>query len=143
MLTELEQSEQFIFLEYFIIEEGYMWGRIPDKTYAYALAKSRYASLADAGVKLYECTPGFVHAKVFVSDDCKTVVGAINLNYRSLYLYFECAIYLYRVPRIRDIADDFNAMLAQCQEVTAENIKNEKISCKVVGSLLKIVAPLM
>ena len=116
---------------------------IPDKPSAYALAKSHYASLVDAGVKLYEYTPGFVHAKVFVCDDCKAVVGTINLDYRSLYHHFECATYLYQVPCIRDIAEDFNATLAQCREVTPETIKNEKASYKVMGSIMKIVAPLM
>ena len=64
---------------------------IPDKWYAFVLAKTYYNELLDAGVKIYEYTPGFVHAKVFTSDDEKAVVGTINLDYRSLYLHFECA----------------------------------------------------
>lgn len=58
---------------------------IPDKPYAFALAKAHYRQLLEAGVQIYEFTPGFVHAKEFVSDGKRAVVGTINLDYRSLY----------------------------------------------------------
>ena len=63
---------------------------IPDKKMAFALAKTHYLSLIKAGVNIYEYTPGFVHAKVFTSDDTKAIVGTINLDYRSLYHHFVC-----------------------------------------------------
>lgn len=71
-----------------------------------------------AGVKIYEYTPGFVHSKVFVSDDVRAVVGAINLDFRSLYLHFECALYLYGVAEINGDEDDFHATLPKCQLIT-------------------------
>ena len=61
---------------------------------AKAMAKTYYKSLISAGIKIYEYLPGFDHGKMFVSDDCKAVVGTINLDYRSLYHHFECATYL-------------------------------------------------
>lgn len=116
---------------------------IPDKKAAYALAKSHYQALVNAGVKIYEYTPGFVHAKVFVSDDIKAVVGTINLDYRSLYHHFECGTFLYRTECIAEIEKDFQDTLAKCREVTKESIKNEKTSYKLMGSFLKFIAPLM
>ena len=116
---------------------------IPDKKMVYALAKTHYRELIDAGVKIYEYTPGFVHAKVFVSDDLRAVVGTINLDYRSLYHHFECATYLYKVPCIADIENDFAATLQKCREVTAESIQKEKLGYKAMGLLMKIIAPLM
>ena len=116
---------------------------IPDKKAAYALAKGHYRSLTRAGVKLYEYTPGFVHAKIFVSDDEKGVVGTINLDYRSLYHHFECAAYLYRTDCIADMESDFQKTLEQCRPVTEESIQKEKFSYKVVGGLMKLIAPLM
>ena len=116
---------------------------VPDKKMAYALAKSHYKSLTEAGVKLYEYTPGFVHAKVFVSDDEKAVVGTINLDYRSLYHHFECATYLYQANCIPDIEHDFQKTLAQCAAVSPESIRQEKLSYKLMGSLMKFVAPLL
>ena len=116
---------------------------IPDKKLAYALAKSHYKQLTDAGVRIYEYTPGFVHAKVFVSDDKKAVVGTINLDYRSLYHHFECAAYMYKTDCIPDIERDFQDTLSKCRMVTPESIKNEKVSYKIMGSLMKFIAPMM
>lgn len=116
---------------------------IPDKKVAYSLAKSHYSELTDAGVKLYEYTPGFVHAKVCVSDGKRAVVGTINLDYRSLYHHFECATYLYKVPCIKEIEDDFNDTLSKCRMVTVKSIAGEKAGYKIVGALLKFLAPLM
>ncbi len=116
---------------------------IPDKKTAYALAKSHYQSLVNAGVKIYEYTPGFVHAKVFVCDDIKAVVGTINLDYRSLYHHFECGTFLYRTECIADIERDFQDMLEKCRRVTQDSIRHEKGSYKLMGSFLKFIAPLM
>ena len=116
---------------------------IPDKKLAYALAKSHYKALNDAGVKIYEYKPGFVHAKVVLSDDVKAVVGTINLDYRSLYHHFECAAYMYKVPCIDDIKADFNNTLSRCSAVTAETIRHEKMSYKILGLFMKFIAPLM
>ena len=88
---------------------------IPDKKLACALAKAHYKRLVEAGVKIYEYTPGFVHAKVFASDDKKAVVGTINLDYRSLYHHFECATYLNGVDCIGQIEADFRATEAKCR----------------------------
>ena len=116
---------------------------IPDKKIPYALAKSHYASLTEAGVKIFEYTPGFVHAKVMVSDDQEAVVGTINLDYRSLYHHFECAVYLYHTPCIRDIVLDFDSSIAKSRLVTPKSIKNENLFYKVTGRLLKVIAPLL
>jgi len=116
---------------------------IPDKKMAWALAKSHYSRLLAAGVEIYEYTPGFVHSKVFVSDDCKAVVGTINLDYRSLYHHFECAAYLYRVPCIGEIEADFQETLGFCRRVTPETVKKEHVITKLAGKLTKFLAPLM
>ncbi|MDO4866622.1 MAG: cardiolipin synthase [Clostridia bacterium] len=116
---------------------------IPDKRIAYALAKAHYKRLVEAGVKIYEYAPGFVHAKVFVSDDKKAVVGTINLDYRSLYHHFECATYMYQTACIADIERDFQSTLEKCRQVTPESIRGEKLSYKIIGELMQFVAPLM
>ena len=116
---------------------------IPDKKVAYSLAKSHYRSLLQAGVKIYEYTPGFVHAKVWTSDDEKAVVGTINLDYRSLYHHFECATYMYRTDCISDIERDFQETLAQCRPVTEESIRETEIFYKIMGPIAKLIAPLL
>jgi cardiolipin synthase len=116
---------------------------IPDKKAAYALAKTHYPALTEAGVQIFEFTPGFVHAKVCVSDEEKAVVGTINLDYRSLYHHFECAAYLYQCRCIQQIEQDFQETLARCTPVTAETIRATSIGYKLGGTLLKFIAPLM
>lgn len=116
---------------------------IPDKKYAFWLAKSHYRELVEAGVKLYEYTPGFVHAKVFLADGRMGTVGTVNLDYRSLYHHFECGALLIDTPCLADIRADFEDTLQKSHRVTREDIAHEKFHVKFFGGLLKIVAPLM
>ena len=116
---------------------------IPDKKYAFALAKTHYPELLEAGVRIYEYAPGFVHAKTFVCDDCKAVVGTINLDYRSFYLHFECAAYLRDVPAVTDMEADFQNTLAKCREIYKEDLKRIPLTTRVAGWILKVFAPVM
>ena len=116
---------------------------IPDKRLPYALAKTHYRSLLASGVRIYEYTPGFVHSKVFVSDDREATVGTINLDYRSLYHHFECGTFLRGSACIRDIEQDFLETQAKCRTVTPETVKHEKLRVKLEGILMKVLAPLM
>ena len=116
---------------------------IPDKKAAYYLAKTHFSVLNQAGVKLYTYTPGFVHAKSFVVDDAEAVVGTINLDYRSLYHHFECAVWLHGVSAVADIENDFLATQTRCRPVTRESIKAEKWTVKLAGFVLKTIAPLL
>lgn len=116
---------------------------IPDKKIPYALAKTHYASLMASGVKIYEFTPGFVHAKVFVSDDERAVVGTINLDYRSLYHHFECATYMYGTKCIKNIENDFEETIKKCKMADKNTIKENSLYNKAVGFAVKAFAPLM
>jgi len=116
---------------------------IPDKKYAFFLAHTYYEELLDAGVQIYEFTPGFVHAKVFTSDDEKAVVGTINLDFRSLYHHFECATYIYQNPVVADVEKDFQETLKQCVKITKETCKAYPCYQKIAGRGLRLIAPLM
>ncbi len=116
---------------------------IPDKWYAFVVAKTFYLELLEAGVKIYQFQPGFVHAKSFVSDDDRAVVGTINLDYRSLYLHYECAVLFAGVDAVSDVEADFQATLAQCREITPEICRKEKLSVKLSGRFLRLIGPLM
>lgn len=125
------------------IETIIIMPHIPDKLYAYLLARSYYKELLLAGVQIYEYTPGFIHAKVFSSDDEKAVVGSINLDYRSLYLHFECAVYLYRNQAVRSVEQDFQQTLEQCQQITLEDCRQYPLLRSLAGKVLRLFAPLM
>ena len=116
---------------------------IPDKKFVFAQSRSHYKELMRAGVEIYEYTPGFMHAKSFVSDDIKAVVGTINLDYRSLYHHFECGVYMEEVPAVLDVEKDFNETLKQSQRVTLEDIKKYNIFMTIMGQVLKLIAPLL
>lgn len=116
---------------------------IPDKWYAFALAKTYYPELIKAGVKIYEYTPGFVHAKSFVVDGEQAVVGTINMDFRSLYLHFECAAYMCNVPCIEEIEKDYQDTLQMSQRITMESLLKEKVSMQIAGRVLRVFAPLM
>lgn len=116
---------------------------IPDKLYAYLLARTYYPVLLKAGVRIFEYTPGFIHAKVFTSDDCKAVVGTINLDFRSLYLHFECAVYMYQNDEIQTVENDFQETLKKSQEITLENCRRYPVWKKLCGRILRLIAPLM
>jgi len=125
------------------VEVNIIMPHIPDKQYAYLLARTYYGELLEAGVKIYEYTPGFVHAKVFVSDDEEAVVGTINLDFRSLYLNFECAAYMYNCKEISKIEEDYQNTLLECQEITIESNKKYSLLKKIIGRVLRLFAPLM
>ncbi len=116
---------------------------IPDKKYMYLLARTYYQDLIAGGVKIYEYTPGFVHAKSFVSDDMEAVVGSINLDFRSLYLHFECAAYFYKNPVVQDVERDFRETLKKCKQITKEDCENYPKKQLIAGHFLKLFAPLM
>jgi len=116
---------------------------IPDKQYAFAVGKTYYKELIEAGVKIYEYTPGFMHSKSFVSDDEKAVVGTINLDYRSFYHHFECAAYIYKNKEIAKIEEDFQYCLTQCRRIEATEYRNQNILFRMMGRVLRIFAPLM
>ena len=116
---------------------------IPDKWYAFAVAKTYYKELIQGGVQIYEYTPGFVHAKVFVSDDDTATVGSINLDYRSLYLHFENGVFIYNNSEVDRVERDFQQTLVRCHKVTLTEVKNMTAFTKISGQVLKLFAPLM
>ena len=116
---------------------------VADKWYVHAVTRAYYEVLIEAGVRIYEYTPGFIHAKTFTVDDEYGVVGTINLDFRSLYLHFECAAWMYRCGCIPQMREDFLATQAVSQEVTLEECRGVGLVTRVVRSVLRVFAPLM
>lgn len=115
----------------------------PDKAYVHATTRAYYEILVEGGVRIYEYTPGFIHAKSFVVDDLYAVVGTANLDFRSLYLHFECAAWMYRAKCIPAIKEDFLNTLQVCQEITLEACRNVGWLHKMGRAILRLFAPLM
>ncbi|MDR0639405.1 MAG: phospholipase D-like domain-containing protein [Spirochaetaceae bacterium] len=114
----------------------------PDKRAVHLITRSYYCNLIEAGVRIFEYTRGFNHSKTFVADDAVATVGTMNLDFRSLYLHFECGVWLYRAAAIRQIQDDFLATQAQCEEITPASCESSFLT-RAVQDTLRIIAPLM
>jgi len=115
---------------------------VPDKKVAYMLTRSYYEVLLRSGVKIYEYTPGFMHAKMFVADDSCAVVGTINLDYRSLCHHFEDAVLMYDTPVIPEIKADILDCIAQSREITLDMCRSKNIIARLGQSVLRFLAPL-
>ena len=115
---------------------------IPDKKLVYRLTRSYYPTLLRAGVKIYEYTPGFIHAKSFVCDDKLCVVGTINMDYRSLYLHFECGTLMYNNPEIKQVKKDDLDTMEKCRKVELSDMKSNFLG-ELFDSFLRSVAPLL
>ncbi|HWP51947.1 MAG TPA: cardiolipin synthase [Clostridia bacterium] len=115
-----------------------------DKWYVHMVTRAYYAQLVRGGVKIYEYTPGFIHAKTFVADDEVATVGTINLDYRSFYLHFECGVWMAQTDAVCDIRADFVNTLALC-ELIGPNSKQLKFGCvlRLVSAVLRLFSPLM
>lgn len=114
---------------------------IPDKKIVYMLSQSYYDVLLKAGVRIYEYTPGFVHAKVFLSDDTTAVVGTINLDYRSLTHHFENAVWMYKTKCINDIKNDYMKTLEKCKEVFPGHNKKSVLR-QIFMPILRLFSPM-
>ena len=115
---------------------------IPDKKVVYTLSESYVEPLIKGGVKVYKYTPGFVHSKVFVADDNIATVGTINMDYRSLYLHFECGCYFENVDVIKDIKKDLTQTIEKSHQITEKEAIPNLLKA-TWQALLRLVAPLM
>lgn len=115
---------------------------IPDKKPIYRLTRANYSPLLRAGVRIFEYTPGFIHAKSFVSDDSIAVVGTINLDYRSLFLHFECGVLMYGCDAVRELYEDCVDTMEKSREITLCNIK-EYYRGTMFDAILRILAPML
>ena len=116
---------------------------IPDKKIPFLIARSFYPELMNAGVKIYEYTPGFVHAKVFVSDDSVATVGSYNMDSRSFYLNYEVGVWFANCMAVKDIADDYKKTRMECQEMKLSDYEALSLPSRIAGKVLRIFGPLM
>jgi cardiolipin synthase len=116
----------------------YRW----DKKIVAITSRSYYRQLISAGVRVYEYTNGFNHSKTFVSDDRVATVGTTNLDYRSLYLHFECGVVLYHNRNIGAVKEDFLNTLPLCHEITLADCARNVFQW-VIPNVLRLFAPLM
>ncbi len=116
---------------------------VPDKKTVYAVTRSYYGGLVCQGVRIFEYSPGFCHAKQCISDGKIAVVGTSNLDYRSLYHHFENNVLLYGCDAVAAVAEDFEALFPVCREVTEQYRTGRRAILRVWQCILRLFAPLM
>lgn len=160
-LNLINQAEKYIYIEtpYLIADNKMMVAlslaakrgvdvriltpHIPDKKYAFAVTQSSYEELLESGVSIYQYTPGFNHGKTFVVDDDYAVVGTINLDYRSLYLHFECGVWMYKTKSVNQVKLSTLSAFDVSEKITLEQVQSISRLRKILRTVLKIFAPLM
>lgn len=115
---------------------------IPDKKMVFLMTRSSYETLIASGVKIYEYTPGFIHAKNMICDDKFAVCGTINMDYRSLVHHFECAAWMYGTDCIYDMKTDFLETITHSEQITMERAKLRWWQ-HLLAEVLKIFTPLL
>ncbi|MBQ8885551.1 MAG: cardiolipin synthase [Clostridia bacterium] len=115
---------------------------IPDKKLVFSMTRSFYPRLMQAGVKIYEYEPGFMHAKTYLVDDEYAMIGTINLDYRSLVHHFENGVWLYRTACLKDIRADFDDTFSKCVPITRDMLKLTPLR-RFFRALVRVFAPLL
>jgi cardiolipin synthase len=113
-----------------------------DKWIVAVTSRSYYRQLISAGIKVYEYSSGFNHSKTFVSDDTVATVGTTNLDFRSLYLHFECGVWIYKSRAVKKVKEDFLATLPGCRQMTLADCSRNAIQ-SLAQDVLRLFAPLM
>lgn len=116
---------------------------VPDKRIIYWITQSFYRVLIESGVKIYQYRPGFLHAKSFLCDDKIATVGSVNLDYRSLYMHFECGVFLYKCEAVEQLKQDCMEVFACSDEVTISFCKKQHILIQLFQGAMRLLAPLL
>ena len=116
---------------------------IPDKWYVHPVTQYNYLELLEAGVRIYEFTPGFIHSKLFVSDDRVATVGTVNMDYRSFIMHFECGVWISGGDTVAEIRNHFGQILEQCLEITVEQWKKQPWYKRLWRAMLHLFAPFL
>ena len=116
---------------------------VADKWYVHMVTRANYAQLIEAGVKIYEYTPGFIHAKTMVVDDEFAIVGTTNFDFRSFYLHFECGVWMYQTDAVMQVYEDYQKIMEQSQTISLEECTKISFPKRILSAVLRLFAPLM
>lgn len=116
---------------------------VPDKKFVYWLTQSNYQNLIQAGVGIYQYTPGFIHSKCMLCDDELATVGTINFDYRSFYHHFECGVFLYQSDAVAALKKDMEETFAVSEQITLEWCREKFVKTNIIGPVLKLFSPLL
>ncbi len=142
MILDYSMLDNFMMAAKLGVDVRIILPSISDNKLVHMLTRSFYKPLIEAGVRVFEYSPGFIHSKQFVSDDKKAIIGTINLDYRSLTHHIENAVWLYQTDSVMDIKNDFIKVQAQSKEITKNDISKKNLIDHILLPILRAFAPL-
>lgn len=116
---------------------------IPDKKMVFLLTQANYENLIRGGVRIYQYTPGFIHSKCFVVDDEYASVGTTNMDFRALYLHFECGTLMYKTKSVHKVTEDALETFEKCREISLEDCENKNFFYQLFLSVMQLFSPLL
>jgi len=117
--------------------------KIWDHWYVHAVTRSNYRMLLEAGVRIYEYTPGYIHAKTILSDDDHCVTGSINMDHRSFHLHFENGVWICGAPVLEEIKQDILSTFPLCEEIQLEEWSGRPLYVRMLEGILRVFAVML
>lgn len=114
-----------------------------DKWYVHMVTISNYGYLMEHGVKIYEYSKGFIHAKNVITDDECSICGTVNMDYRSFYLHYECGVIINENPAVMDMKKDFMDTMKESEKIDYEKWRNRPLRHKLIQWILKVLSPML
>lgn len=114
-----------------------------DKWFAYVVTQSHYEKLMESGVRVFQYSPGFIHAKTVIADHSHVITGCINFDYRSFHLHFENSVYICGDPVVDEIYQDFTNTFAVATEIDLQKWYNRSKFRKAIEAIMRIFSPLL
>jgi cardiolipin synthase len=104
---------------------------------------SYYGELLEAGVKIYEFTPGFLHAKCLTIDGRWSLIGTPNFDNRSLRLNFEVAAAIYDADVTAQADQLFEATRGRSRSISSDSWKRRGIAIQVLENFARLFSPVL
>ncbi len=123
------------------VEVNILMPHIPDKKAPFYMGRANYRDILKAGGNIYEMTRGFNHAKNIIIDDKYAFIGTVNMDYRSLFLHYECGAIIMDNPEILNMKNDYLDMINNSKEVIKEEWEKRSLAQKIIAFILNIIAP--
>ena len=158
--TLIASSNEFLYIAtpYFVVDDGItnllinkalsgvdvriILPGVPDKKFVYLVSRNNAEKLCEYGVKVYLAKDTFVHSKCVLTEE-GVVLGSINMDLRSFYQQFECAVYTDDKKITKVVLDDFNFTMNKSVLINQNNKLRKNLFYRVFAGIMQVFAPFM
>lgn len=116
---------------------------IADKKIIFQTTLAHFKNIILSGGEVYRYTPGFNHAKNIIVDSKYAFIGTVNIDYRSLFLNYECGNFLINTTTIKEIENDFLQTVKQSKKIEIEEWKKRPLRNRFQAFISTLLGPLL